>query len=146
MTQTGSFTLSLAAFAQEAPEKARDVVRKASQSVLAQFPDAPASLLVSAEADVFPLNHPELSDLIDGIEHHGCAVLTAETLTHVGRNALAERLAKQPPWSDFPLVLFAPSRADVADRDLDEVKVLGNVAILEMQELSPEVAAAFVKL
>ena len=37
-----------------------------SQSILGQFPDAPASLLVSAEADVFPLNHPEHSDLIDG--------------------------------------------------------------------------------
>ena len=37
-----------------------------SQSILGQFPDAPASLLVSAEAAVFPLNHPELSDLIDG--------------------------------------------------------------------------------
>jgi hypothetical protein len=29
-----------------------------SQSILGQFPDAPASLLVSAEADLFPLNHP----------------------------------------------------------------------------------------
>jgi hypothetical protein len=37
-----------------------------SQSILGQFPDAPPSLLVSAEADVFPLNRPELSDLIDG--------------------------------------------------------------------------------
>jgi hypothetical protein len=37
-----------------------------SQSILGQFPDAPPSLLVSAEADVFPLDHPELSDLIDG--------------------------------------------------------------------------------
>lgn len=37
-----------------------------SQSILGQFPDAPASLLVSAEADVFPMHHPQLSDLIDG--------------------------------------------------------------------------------
>lgn len=37
-----------------------------SQSILGQFPDAPASLLVSAGADMFPLNHPQLSDLIDG--------------------------------------------------------------------------------
>jgi len=43
-----------------------DIVVIGSQSILGQFPDAPASLLVSAEADVFPLNHPELSDLIDG--------------------------------------------------------------------------------
>jgi hypothetical protein len=37
-----------------------------SQSILGQFPDAPAPLLVSAEADVFPLNRPEKADLIDG--------------------------------------------------------------------------------
>lgn len=37
-----------------------------SQSILGQFPDAPPSLLVSAEADIFPLNRPELADLIDG--------------------------------------------------------------------------------
>lgn len=43
-----------------------EIVVIGSQSILGQFPDAPASLLVSAEADVFPLNHPELADLIDG--------------------------------------------------------------------------------
>lgn len=37
-----------------------------SQAVLGQFPDAPAALLVSAEADLFPLNRPELAELIDG--------------------------------------------------------------------------------
>ena len=43
-----------------------EIVIVGSQSILGQFPDAPVSLLVSAEADVFPLNHPELSDLIEG--------------------------------------------------------------------------------
>jgi hypothetical protein len=43
-----------------------EIVVVGSQSILGQFPDAPASLLVSAEANVFPLNRPELSDLIDG--------------------------------------------------------------------------------
>jgi hypothetical protein len=37
-----------------------------SQSILGQFPDAPAPLVVSAEAGVFPLNRPEKADLIDG--------------------------------------------------------------------------------
>lgn len=36
-----------------------------SQAVLGEFPNAPAELLVSNEADVFPSRHPELSDLID---------------------------------------------------------------------------------
>jgi hypothetical protein len=35
------------------------------QAVLGEFPDAPAELLVSNEADVFPLRDPERSDLID---------------------------------------------------------------------------------
>lgn len=37
-----------------------------SQAVLAQFPDAPAELLVSMEADVCPKNRPERAELIEG--------------------------------------------------------------------------------
>lgn len=37
-----------------------------SQAILGQFPDAPESMLVSREADVFPRNHPERGDEIDG--------------------------------------------------------------------------------
>jgi hypothetical protein len=37
-----------------------------SQAVLGQFPDAPAPMRVSMEADVFPRNRPERWDLIDG--------------------------------------------------------------------------------
>lgn len=37
-----------------------------SQAVLGQFPDAPAELLVSMEADVYPRNKPERADLIEG--------------------------------------------------------------------------------
>lgn len=37
-----------------------------SQAVLGQFPDAPAALLVSVVADVYPKNHPERWELIDG--------------------------------------------------------------------------------
>ncbi len=37
-----------------------------SQAVLGQFPDAPAALLSSNEADVYPRNKPELADVIDG--------------------------------------------------------------------------------
>lgn len=44
-----------------------------SQSILGQFPDAPATLLYSAEADLFPLNRPERSDLIDGSIGEGSA-------------------------------------------------------------------------
>jgi hypothetical protein len=37
-----------------------------SQSVLLDFPDAPAELLLSNELGLYPALHPERSDLIDG--------------------------------------------------------------------------------
>ena len=37
-----------------------------SQSVLGPFPDAPAALRASMEADLYPRNRPERADLIDG--------------------------------------------------------------------------------
>ncbi|MGH8704537.1 MAG: DUF6036 family nucleotidyltransferase, partial [Burkholderiales bacterium] len=44
----------------------RRIVVIGSQAILGQFPDAPAALLASMEADVFPLSRPERTDLIDG--------------------------------------------------------------------------------
>jgi hypothetical protein len=43
----------------------RDIVVIGSQAILGQFPQAPPSLLVSIEADVFPRHAPHKSDLID---------------------------------------------------------------------------------
>ncbi len=37
-----------------------------SQAILGQFPDPPAELCVSTEADLWPKNHPERWELIDG--------------------------------------------------------------------------------
>ncbi|MEX0733550.1 MAG: DUF6036 family nucleotidyltransferase [Steroidobacteraceae bacterium] len=51
----------------------REVVVIGSQAILGQFPNAPAALLASAEADVFPLNRPELADLIEGSIGEGSA-------------------------------------------------------------------------
>jgi uncharacterized nucleotidyltransferase DUF6036 len=42
------------------------IVIVGSQSVLGQFPDAPQPMRISMEADLFPLNHPERADLIEG--------------------------------------------------------------------------------
>jgi hypothetical protein len=44
----------------------RDLIVLGSQAILGQFPDAPASLLISREADVYPRSHPERADLIEG--------------------------------------------------------------------------------
>lgn len=43
-----------------------DIVVIGSQALLAQYPDAPVTLRVSVEADMYPRNHPERADLIDG--------------------------------------------------------------------------------
>ena len=42
-----------------------DMLVVGSQSLLGQFPEAPEEFLISLEADVVPLEHPERSDLID---------------------------------------------------------------------------------
>ena len=44
----------------------REIVVIGGQAILGQYPDAPAALLRSTEADVFPRNHPGRADLIDG--------------------------------------------------------------------------------
>ena len=43
-----------------------EIIVFGSQAVLGQFPEAPASMCTSEEADLFPKNHPERWDLIDG--------------------------------------------------------------------------------
>ncbi len=50
-----------------------DIIIVGSQSVLGQFPSAPLSLLVSAEADVYPRSNPSRSDLVDGAIGEGTA-------------------------------------------------------------------------
>ena len=45
---------------------ATEIVVIGSQAVLGQFPNAPADLLVSIEADVFTFRNPADADLIDG--------------------------------------------------------------------------------
>lgn len=49
----------------------REIVVIGSQAVLGQFPDAPEDLLASMEADVFPCNHPERADRIEGAMGEG---------------------------------------------------------------------------
>ena len=43
-----------------------EIIVIGSQAILGQYPDAPAELLVSVEADVYPRHHIDRADLIDG--------------------------------------------------------------------------------
>ncbi len=42
-----------------------EIIIIGSQAILGQFPDAPARLLASMEADIFPKNNPERADKVD---------------------------------------------------------------------------------
>ena len=44
----------------------REIVVVGSQAILGSFPNPPAALLFSAEADVYPLNDPAKAEAIDG--------------------------------------------------------------------------------
>ncbi len=43
-----------------------EIIVIGSQAVLGQFPNAPVRLLMSMEADIFPKNHPDRADKVDG--------------------------------------------------------------------------------
>jgi hypothetical protein len=43
-----------------------EIIILGSASILAQFPDLPDRFLLSVEADVFPKNKPQMTDIIDG--------------------------------------------------------------------------------
>ena len=60
----------------------RDFIVIGSQSILGQFPDAPAELLVSDEVDIYPRDRPELADLIDGAIGELCLIIVTNDNTH----------------------------------------------------------------
>ena len=43
-----------------------EIIVVGSQAIVGQFDELPAELCISIEADVYPKNHPERADLIDG--------------------------------------------------------------------------------
>lgn len=43
-----------------------EIVIIGSQAILGQFPHAPAKLLMSMEADIYPRNNPDRADKVDG--------------------------------------------------------------------------------
>jgi len=44
----------------------KQIIVIGSQSILGEYPDAPARLLASMESDLYPMNKPELADKVDG--------------------------------------------------------------------------------
>lgn len=89
-----------------------EIVVIGSQSILGQFPNAPSPLLVSAEADLFPLRRPELADLIDGSIGEGSAF---HELYGYYAQGVGERTAVLPEgWRDRLVRIENPNTRGIA--------------------------------
>lgn len=89
-----------------------EIVVIGSQSILGQFPNASSSLLVSAEADLFPLHRPELAGLIDGSIGEGSPF---HELYGYYAQGVGERTAVLPKgWRDRLVRIENPNTGGVA--------------------------------
>jgi hypothetical protein len=77
---------------------ATEIIVIGSQAVLGQFPDAPASLLVSMEADVFTFRNPDDADLIDGSIGEGSPF--HQTFGYYAHGVAAETAVLPAGWKD----------------------------------------------
>lgn len=141
-----------------------DLVIVGSQALLGAFPDAPSELLTSMEADMYPLNAPDTSDIIDGaigdgsqfhatfgIYAHGVgpetAVAPAEWAKRLIQVEAPPAITSQPTrsgWCLEPHDLMLSKLAAGRERDSDYVEVairqgLVRVEVLrERLELMPD--------
>ena len=77
---------------------ATEIVVIDSQAVLGQFPDAPAELLVSIEADVFTFRSPADADLIDGSIGEGSPF--HQTFGYYAHGVAEETAILPPGWKE----------------------------------------------
>jgi hypothetical protein len=75
-----------------------EIIVIGSQSLLGQFPDAPAELCVSVEADLWPKNRPERSDLVDGSIGEGS--MFHETFGYYAQGVGEETAVLPAGWRD----------------------------------------------
>lgn len=88
-----------------------EIVVIGSQSVLGQFPDAPAVLLRSMEADVFPHEHPERSDLVDGAIGEGSQF--HETFGYYAQGVDETTAVLPEGWRDRLVAVRNPNTAGI---------------------------------
>lgn len=133
-----------------------DIVVIGSQAILGQFPDAPAELRVSNEADVYPRNHRERSDLIDGSIGEGSPF---ENSFGYYAHGVGEETAVLPPGWRERLVLVSNENTRhvrgwclevhdlaisklIAGRDLDFVRSLVRCKLVNIRTLRARLSAA----
>lgn len=80
-----------------------DIVVVGSQAILGTAPDAPAVLVSSIEADLFPRTHPERADVIDGAIGEGS--IFQDTFGYYA-HAVGSKTAKAPAGWEERLVLI----------------------------------------
>ncbi|HET7452534.1 MAG TPA: ATP-binding protein [Thermoanaerobaculia bacterium] len=85
----------------------------------------------------------DLSDFCRKIPGAGAGLLTEEVLVPQF-DLVARALAEQPPWSDFPLILFHGPEPTPGIRLLDVLELLGNVTLLERPVRKLSLATAVV--
>jgi signal transduction histidine kinase/CheY-like chemotaxis protein len=116
-----------------------------SERVLVLAPrdrDADLTTELLAREQVAGLPCTDVSTLCRRLEEGaGAAILVEEVLTDRAIDGIAQELARQPPWSDFPFVILTAPRAGPAIDDIRWGR-LGNVAVLERPVRVPSMVAA----
>jgi hypothetical protein len=80
----------------------RDFVVIGRQAVLGRFPHAPEALLASIEADLYPRDASDRSDLVDAAIGPSPSVALATMSPELGTRKTGARSlepGKEPPWS-----------------------------------------------
>ena len=86
-----------------------ELVIMGSQAVLAQFSDAPEEMLVSIEADVYPRNHPERAELIEG--SIGELSMFHETFGYFADGVTPDTATLPEGWEDRLVAISGPGTA-----------------------------------
>jgi signal transduction histidine kinase len=73
---------------------------------------------------------PDPGSVAREIDRGAAAVLLAEEAIENGGELLAASIRRQPPWSDFPVLVLARQGAD-SEAVVQAIEVLGNVTVLE---------------
>ena len=99
--------------------------------------DADVAAAILKEVGIGSIGCADLDNVVSGLDEADCAILTEEALVSSNRQALADWIAQQPPWSDFPFILLT-QRGLPPDPRLR--KLLANVTVLE-RPFHPDVLA-----
>jgi hypothetical protein len=84
-----------------------ELVVVGSQAVLGQFPEAPENLLQSLEVDVYPRNHPERSEKIDGAIGDGSRF--HETYAYYAHGVGPETVIAPAGWEERLVLVDVPA-------------------------------------